>query len=383
MARLQLLSAFSVAVVTATDYCSSSSGLNVVVTDTEQTITGLGCSSEAMFDYSDYDAAPRGPYPAAGMSYTLTNELPLKIKSEAKLTFMSSLPQLGSSVGLAVDGTVLLSPPAANGEDAQSGRVYDHCNGHADSIGPRYHYHALPVCLLHSLGGEGMAEEDWPYFTQAQYQDEYDTSDMKAYVEKLIGLFPETGTATLLGYARDGHPMYSPYDEDGNLIKYGSAFQGESSVTYLSTTYEDVGDWVTSLDLCNGAEMNDGTYRYYFTPSPPWTISCYRGKKVSISEDSASADCTCPDEGLCCDEDTTFCPSNPCAPSDSLRLAEGDDSSSDVADVADKFAYMNTYPPCQAETDCGHDEVCQCGGRALLFGHSAGDSAFCRCELLD
>ena len=78
--------------------------------------------------------------------------------------------------------------------------------------------HGLPLCLRHELGGTMQpAISDWKHFTQAQATSNYDYSNMTNYTQALIEKWPATGTATLLGYVRDGYPIYSPYDDDAAM----------------------------------------------------------------------------------------------------------------------------------------------------------------------
>lgn len=283
--------------------CSGSSGLTITDNDdgTERTFQGLGCASAEMFDYSHYSSAPGGPYPAIGQNLKFTVALPLTEKDDSSLSFKYSISDLGSATGLTLDGVAILAPPTSQtDEDAQTARVYDSCNAHADGS-QRYHYHAYPLCLGRDLGLEVPDESVWTIFTQMMYDEDYDTSNMKTVVEKWISQWPETGTATKLGYMRDGHPIYSPYNDDGELIKYGSLFNGSDTVTYMEDTYTGVSDWATDLDVCNGYTASNGEYRYVFTPSPPWTISCYKGTKDYITSNPSTSDCQCPDAGLCYD----------------------------------------------------------------------------------
>lgn len=65
----------------------------------------------------------------------------------------------------------------------------DSCNGHSDK-GHRYHYHALPKCLLENLGVP--APSNGSYY----YKNWHTLS-----VDEQIDLWPETGTPSpLIGY---------------------------------------------------------------------------------------------------------------------------------------------------------------------------------------
>ena len=65
----------------------------------------------------------------------------------------------------------------------------DSCNGHSDK-GHRYHYHALPKCLLENLGVPGPSNASY-------YYKNWHTLS----VDEQIDLWPATGTPSpLIGY---------------------------------------------------------------------------------------------------------------------------------------------------------------------------------------
>ena len=91
----------------------------------------------------------------------------------------------------------------------------------------------------------------------------------------------------LIGFARDGFPIYGPYDAHGNLqIALGS-------------------DGAT-LDECN---FNFSNQVYHITPNFPWTPSCFVGTPGSYKE-ATTRHGFCPIRGAV----NTYCKGTGCAP---------------------------------------------------------------------
>ena len=80
----------------------------------------------------------------------------------------------------------------------------------------------------------------------------------------------------MVGWARDGFPIYGPYDDEGNLQR-GATFGGD-------------------LDECNGKEDSNGNYGYYMTADPPFAPPCLRGKVGVFNY--FTTDITCPSDGI-------------------------------------------------------------------------------------
>lgn len=181
----------------------------------------------------------------------------------------------GSSVfvhrlwGIAIDGVPIYSGLVDNGVDfihlmstgessvsASSFMRVDFCGG---SYGPtadngggvRYHYRAMPTCLLASQrAGRELKRQ--------QYVDD---------IYQLLDAFTGINGAQLLGYTLQGYPIYSPYDARGQLH--------------------------TNLDNCNGKFVN-GTYGYYVTHTFPYIVGCdgpgvYDAEDVGVSGEYLAA----------------------------------------------------------------------------------------------
>jgi phosphatidylethanolamine-binding protein (PEBP) family uncharacterized protein len=103
-------------------------------------------------------------------------------------------------------------------DTVQQGEL-DHCGGHAGQ-GEDYHYHTAPVCLL------------------------------------------------------DRHDLDQPigYSLGGGKIFYGTG----ADDYYGEGKYNDIDNLPAEpLDECNGLRLADGSYVYYTTHEPPYTIGCY------------------------------------------------------------------------------------------------------------
>lgn len=142
---------------------------------------------------------------------------------------------------------------------------YDKCNGHSD-MKHHYHYHIPPICYLNSMGVPTPNADTW-YLNDAE-------DDIRPY-EDMAKQFPETGKSPVVGFARDGFPIYALYGPDDKLVK--SHLYG--------------GD----LDECNGKAV-DGKYAYYISAEPPFVPTCLRGKAGSFA--FAAFDKKCPAEGV-------------------------------------------------------------------------------------
>ncbi|OQR82123.1 hypothetical protein THRCLA_23240, partial [Thraustotheca clavata] len=128
-------------------------------------------------------------------------------------------------VGVMLNGIPFYNHMHADGYSLLDVRIASHlildmCNGYLGASGA-YRYYGPPDCLLDSLG------------------------DI-------------TGTPSpIIGYAFDGYPIYGRYDNTGALA--------------------------TELDRCNGKILPDGTYGYFVSDTPPYTIGCYRGVPIDTS----------------------------------------------------------------------------------------------------
>jgi len=81
----------------------------------------------------------------------------------------------------------------------------------------------------------------------------------------------------VIGFARDGFPIFGPYNEHGALVT------------------------ASALDECNGMLDSQGNYGYYLTPDPPFAPRCLRGETVGVFS-YHTTDQACPADGVA----TTF-----------------------------------------------------------------------------
>jgi hypothetical protein len=138
---------------------------------------------------------------------------------------------------------------------------YDSCNGHSDKK-HQYHYHIPPKCFLESLGMDFAESPDWWK----------DGDQVREYID-MANQFPATGPASpVIGWARDGFPIFGIYDDQGQLMRRAD------------------------LDECNGKEDSSGNYGYYMTVDPPFAPPCLRGAVGSFSYFSTKK--ACPKDGI-------------------------------------------------------------------------------------
>lgn len=137
-------------------------------------------------------------------------------------TYSSQPSCMGGEVGVMLNGVPLFNGFDAENRDAAAHEVQDSCDGHPQESG-EYHYHSLSSCI----------------------------KDIK-----------ET---TVLGYALDGFPITGPVLDNGN---------------YLTTNDLDECHGLTSQILLDGKQVT--TYHYVMTEDFPYSVSCFRGKPVSL-----------------------------------------------------------------------------------------------------
>jgi len=142
---------------------------------------------------------------------------------------------------------------------------YDECNGHSDKK-HQYHYHIPPICYLKSMGVTFPSDSSWWM---------NDAGDEVRPYEEMASQFPAKGSSPVVGFARDGYPIYALYDTAGDL-QSSSLYDGD-------------------LDECNGKDDGNG-YGYYITAHPPFAPKCLRGKVGSFSY--ATTEVACPKAGI-------------------------------------------------------------------------------------
>lgn len=175
-----------------------------------------------------------------------------------------AIPSFGGPVGIAVDGAFFFNDLTSTGHDAVLSESFDSCHGHNDELG-RYHYHQIPLCLLELLGGTTPPKSTWSLLSSAKIHAN------GTNLHEWVSVWPENspeGPSPLLGWALDGVPIYGPYDETGSLLAWGGDFP---NAKYSNIT--------SRLDACNGRiRPSDGRYVYHLTPTPPYTVGCFRGR---------------------------------------------------------------------------------------------------------
>jgi len=117
------------------------------------------------------------------------------------------------AIGVTLNGVVLFNAADARGEDAVAHEIVDRFGGHPAVSA--YHYHFAP--------------------------------------ERLDAEVLEGGHSGIIGYIRDGFPLYGYRGEGGEEM-----------------TNE-------ALDECHGHEHGNLGYHYHATMEYPYTIGCYRG----------------------------------------------------------------------------------------------------------
>lgn len=145
--------------------------------------------------------------------------------------------------------------------------AYDMCNGHSDKKG-QYHYHIPAMCFLDNMGVAFADSADW------WINDEM--TEVRNY-EEMAAQFPATADPSpVIGFARDGFPIYALYDKTGAL-QLSQPFGGD-------------------LDECNGKTDADGNYSYFISATPPFTPTCLKGQVGRFAYSSSSV--ACPADGI-------------------------------------------------------------------------------------
>lgn len=142
---------------------------------------------------------------------------------------------------------------------------YDGCNGHSDTK-HQYHYHIPPICYLKSMGIAGPEKANWWIDDNGE--------EVRPY-EEMSDQWPSNGVSPVVGWARDGHPIYAIYDASQS-IQRSKAYGGD-------------------LDECNGKDDGNG-YAYYITAEPPFVPTCLKGTKGSFAY--APTNNACPKMGI-------------------------------------------------------------------------------------
>lgn len=129
---------------------------------------------------------------------------------------------MGGEAGIILTGVALFNGFDAGFRDAAAYEVQDSCQGHPQVSG-EYHYHSLSSCIT------------------------------------------DVGEATVIGYALDGFPITGPKVADNK---------------YLTTDNLDECHGLTSQINLDGKQVT--MYHYVMTKDFPYSVSCFRGKPVSL-----------------------------------------------------------------------------------------------------
>lgn len=167
------------------------------------------------------------PFVAQGLrisGQTLSGSIPRRPQIRQRASCIS----LGAPVGIARDGAWIMPPADRTGRDLVVREVRDRCDGTVNTRG-LYFYRAQTPCLARRSRGRG--------------------------------------PSPLVGYARDGLPIYGPRDAWGRTLRNGD------------------------LDACHGryeTVRRSGRvkreYRYRLTDEFPYAVGCFRGAPEGMIE---------------------------------------------------------------------------------------------------
>jgi len=194
--------------------------------------------------------------------------IPMNPGEPGEATYLSSNDDV---VGILSNGVLLDSHEAT--------WAYDSCNGHSDS-NHQYHYHIPPQCLLQAMGVTTPDNTEWwidyQNPTTAIARSTGGIKSIRDYSE-MAAQWPANASASpVIGFARDGYPIFGPYDENEDLQR-GMDYGGD-------------------LDECNGKMNSAGSYGYYLTVDPPFAPPCLRGERGLFT--SLSSNKMCPMDGI-------------------------------------------------------------------------------------
>ncbi|MDG2421832.1 MAG: YHYH protein [Gammaproteobacteria bacterium] len=218
-----------------------------------------------------------------------------------------------NGVGIAMDSGFCFNPDHNRANEA----------GNATGCGGLSVWYELPAYTLYDSNAENMAAIFDDYFGhgfEGTYHYHAVTHPLQANNDQTLG---PAGGSPLIGFARDGFPIYGHWfvDENGDLVKAESGYilkTYELNNTNSRDPYEGIpanfdhgtpptpwdivnrpedfdtnfglplgryeDDWVYdstentgNLDMCNGATDANGNYGYYLTDKYPFTPPCVFG----------------------------------------------------------------------------------------------------------
>jgi len=169
-------------------------------------------------------------------------------------------------VGIAINGIPLFNDVTCDNSTQncssiahqQFSLVFDDCGGHIDRQ-HIYHYHFLPYCVMRAVGVNVPANSS---YWMEMFQN-----------GNIVDFWPPTSNPSpVIGWALDGFAIMGPYDDSGNLVSN------------------------QTLDSCGGKIDNDGIYRYYASPQPPYLVGCFMGTPGSFVDEPIYK--ACPSNGV-------------------------------------------------------------------------------------
>ena len=137
-------------------------------------------------------------------------------------TYSDTPTCMGGEAGVMLTGVALFNGFDAGLRDAAAYEVQDSCQGHPQ-VSSEYHYHSLSSCIT------------------------------------------DVSETTVIGYALDGFPITGPKVAEKK---------------YLTTDNLDECHGITSPIIMDGKEVT--IYHYVMTQDFPYSVSCFRGKPVSL-----------------------------------------------------------------------------------------------------
>ncbi len=163
------------------------------------------------------------------------------------------------TVGVAVNGIPIYNPFENPHQGWAYGRLFSGCCGHPQRNGV-YHYHKYPTCLQLLTGNNSRTE--------------------KEKCDEIDALLANGGHSPLLGFARDGFPIYGPvgWADSGRITKLLQSGYTGSDDSFGNPRYiTSSGD----LDQCNGLtsptpEFPEGIYHYVMSIESDTDGSVYR-----------------------------------------------------------------------------------------------------------
>lgn len=149
------------------------------------------------------------------------------------------------------------APKAWSGGSKTTPEVTDACIGHPDGNG-NYHYHIMSPCLLN---------------TNANYTldvcDQVPDCKNEMFTWVMEGYSNHTKNRYVTGITFDGHPLFGPYDDSGDVVE------------------------CDELDACNGVLQSNGSYAYYMTNTFPYGPGCFGPAASSIDFVGSCSTNTC------------------------------------------------------------------------------------------